>query len=106
MRYKTIVLELLLDQYPAFHERLRQERTLLSTLDRLAMELKNAQVAWMNELSRASPKRDINQIATEAMELALEHVRGTLPPESADGADNPISLSDAMAFVRKATPSA
>jgi len=33
MRYKTIVLELLQEQYPKLHEKLRQERTLLQAMD-------------------------------------------------------------------------
>jgi hypothetical protein len=107
MRYKTIVLQLLQDQYPALHEKLRQERTLLSTLDRLAINLKDAHVAWMNELRRARPDRDIPQMATEALELAIDHLQGDLPPESPpDATDTPFSLDEAMAFARRATPSA
>lgn len=107
MRYKTIVLELLKDQYPALHEKLRQERKLLATLDRLAMELKDAHVAWMNELRRASPDCDFAQIANEALELAIDHLQGDLPPElPPDETDTPFSLEDAMAFARRATPSA
>ena len=107
MRYKTIVLELLQEQYPALHEKLRQERTLLTTLDQLAITLKDAHVAWMNELRRARPNCDIAQTASEALELAIEHLQGDLPPESPpDGADTPFSLDEAMAFVRRATPSA
>jgi hypothetical protein len=107
MRYKTIVLELLQDQYPALHEELRRERTLLATLDRLAIELKDAHVAWMNELRRASPEGDIRLIANEALELAIEHLQGDLRPESPlDGMESPLSLDEAMAYVRRVTPSA
>jgi hypothetical protein len=107
MRYKTLVLELLQDQYPALHEKLRQEQTLLSTLDRLSIELKEAHVAWMNELRRASPDCDFAQIASEALELAIEHLQGDLRPESPpDGTESPFSLDEAMAYVRRATPSA
>ncbi len=106
-RYKTIVLELLQDQYPALHEKLRRERTLLATLDRLAIQLKDAHVAWMNELRRASPNCDFGRMAGEALELAIEHLRGDLPPESPpDAAESPFSLDEAMASVRRATPSA
>jgi hypothetical protein len=107
MRYRTIVLELLQDQYPALHAELSRGRALLETMDRLAIELKNAHVAWMNELRRASPDSDIRLIASEALTLAIEHVKGDLPPESpADGTDTPLCLDEAMAFVRRATPSA
>ncbi len=40
MHYKTIVLELLQEQYPALHEKLRKERTLLAALDDYAAALK------------------------------------------------------------------
>jgi hypothetical protein len=72
--------QILQNQYPTLHERLRQERTLLATLDRLAIELKNAQVAWMTELHRASSDRDFGQIASAGLELAIEHIQGDLPP--------------------------
>jgi hypothetical protein len=107
MRYKTIVLELLQDQYPALHAKLVREKKLLETMDRLAIEMKDAHVAWMNELRRASPDSDIRLIASEALDLAIEHLQGDLPPESpADGTDTAFSLDEAMAFVHRATPSA
>ena len=55
MRYKTIIHELLQDQYPVLHDRLRQQRTLMKALDRYAIDLKNAHVAWMNELRTGEP---------------------------------------------------
>ena len=107
MRYKTIVHELLQDGYPALHERLRRERTLLMTLDRLAIELKDAHVAWRNRLRRASPGRDYGQIMSEALELAIEHLQGDLPSESPpDGTDTAYSLDEAMEFVRRHSPTA
>ncbi len=106
-RYKTIVLELLQDQYPEYHARLCRDRTLLAILDRLALALKDAHVAWMNELRRASPGCDFAQMASEALELAIEHLRGDLPPESPPAeTESPFSLDEAMASVRRATPSA
>jgi hypothetical protein len=106
--YKTMILELLQDQYPALHERLRQERKLPATLDRLAIQLKDAHKAWMNELRRASPGRDFGPIASEALELAIEHLRGTLPcePPPTAGPDETCSLDAAMAYLRRHTPPA
>lgn len=108
MRYKTIVLELLQDRYPALHEKLRRERTLLATLDRLAIELKDAHSAWMNQLRRANPGRDYGQIAIEALELATEDLQRRLPSESPpDETDGPLSLDAAMAYLRRhPTPNA
>ena len=108
MRYKTIVLELLQDRYPALHERLRRERTLLMTLDRLAIELKDAHVARMNELRRAGPARNSDQIAIEALELATEDLQRRLPSESPpDETAEALSLDAAMAYLRRhPTPNA
>ena len=55
--YKTIVLELLKDQYPALHERLRQERKLLEAVDRYAIKLKAAHLIWMEQLRQVNPQR-------------------------------------------------
>jgi hypothetical protein len=107
MRYKTLVHELLQDRYPALHERLRRERTLLMTLDRLAIELKDAHVAWRNRLRRASPGRDYGQIMSEALELAIEQLQAHLRSESeASDADATFNLDEAMASIRPPTPNA
>ena len=105
--YKTIILELLRDQYPTFHARLKASRTLLPTMNRLARELKDAHVAWMAELGRQHPRRPFDSIASEALELAIEHLQGDLPPESTPTDDEAtFSLDAAMATVRAHTPSA
>ena len=107
MRYKTIVHELLQDRYPALHERLRRERTLLMTLDQLAIELKDAHVACMRGLRRASPARNYDQIAIEALEQATEDLQRRLPSESPpDETAEPLSLDAAMAYLRSHTPPA
>ena len=107
MRYKTIILELIQDQYPALHDRLCRERTLLSTLDRYAMDLKDAHVAWMRELRQRNPKRDFGQIASEAMELAIEFIQGDLPSElPPEQTGEALRLDDAMTFIRTHTPAA
>ena len=80
MRYKTIVLELLQDQYPALHEQLRQERTLLSTLDHLAIALKDAHVAWMNELRRARPDCDSPRSRARPWNWRSSTSRAICPP--------------------------
>lgn len=105
MRYITICQGLLETEYPTLHERLRQEGRLLRTLRRYAMDLKDGHVAWMNELRRTSRGREFDQIASEALELAIEHLRGSLPCES-ELDDSPLSLDAAMGYVRQHTPSA
>lgn len=104
--YKTIILELLQEQYPSLHERLCRERTLLATLNRYASELREAHLAWTDELRRASPEAAPSQIASEALELAIEHLQGGLPCESPPSGtpDETFPLDAAMASLRPATP--
>ena len=46
MQYKTIIVELI-ELRPQFHERLKANRTLLSTVDRLARLLKQSHQEWI-----------------------------------------------------------
>ena len=56
----------------------------------------------MNELRRVSPKADLVQIASKALELAIEHLQGDLPSESPpDETEDTFSLDEAMEFVRE-----
>ena len=103
--YKTIVLELLKDQYPALHERLRQERKLLEAVDSYAIKLNAAHLTWMDQLRQANPQGAEETISSEALELAIEHLQGILPsePETDDDAET-FSLDAAMAFLNHPTP--
>jgi hypothetical protein len=103
MKYKTIVLELL-QQDPALHNRLRASRTLLSTMDLQATALKRYHETWMDRLSQAKPDRDPSQIASEAMELALEDLRENLPSGSETNGVEELSLDAAMNYIRRHTP--
>ena len=106
--YKTIVLELIQEQYPSLHERLRRERTLLEELNRYAVELRTAHLAWTDELRRASPEADPARISSEALELAIEHLLGSLPSESppTGDPDETFPLDAAMATLSRVTPPA
>jgi hypothetical protein len=108
MHYKTIVLELLQEQYPVLHEQLRKNRTLLSTVNDTATALKRYHETQMDRLTLSKPNGDPAQLASQAMELALEDLRGDLPCESAspESGDDPLSLDAAMAFLRSHTPPA
>jgi hypothetical protein len=103
--YKTIVLELLQDQYPALHERLRRERKLLESMERYASELRTAHLRWMEEIRRAKAGSGEEAISSEALELAIEHLQGILPsePETGDDAET-FCLDAAMAFLNHPTP--
>jgi hypothetical protein len=105
MHYKTIVLELL-QQYPDLHRELARSKTLLSTLDRYAADLKTLHNHWTQTLSRERPQSAPSQIASEALEFALQELRDALPAESMpnDDSTEPLSLDAAMAHIRRHTP--
>jgi hypothetical protein len=101
MQYKTIILELL-QQRPQMHERLRQERLLLPTMERYARELRTRHLEWKELLLERQPDSESSQIASEALEIALKELEDRLPPESQES-DGP-NLDGAMASVRRHTP--
>ena len=99
MQYKTIVLELL-QQRPEMHEQLRTSRTLLSTVELYARELKTSHEAWKETLSQERAVSDQSQISSEAMELALKEMEDRLPAALPSDADEHLSLDRAMAFIQ------
>jgi hypothetical protein len=80
MQYKTIVLELL-EQHPALMEALRSQRILLASMESYASELKISHEAWKEQLNQSKPESNPLQIASEALELALEQFQNRLPSE-------------------------
>jgi hypothetical protein len=100
MMYKTIVLQLLQDR-PEMHEQLRKKRKLLATVELCGQELKRMHEAWKDVLSQARPGSDPSQIASEALELALEDLVNCLDSESPPDENEPMSLDGAMAFIRR-----
>jgi hypothetical protein len=105
MHYQTIVLELL-KETPALHRQLCTSRTLLSTVENYAIALKASHDSWKDSLSHARPQSDRNQIASQAMELAIQELRVSLPSESATDETEPFSLDAAIAFISRHTPPA
>ena len=103
MLYKTIVLQLL-EQRPETHHQLRTRRRLLRTVNAYARELKARHNAWMEELRPARPGSSPSQISGEALELALEDIQGSLSSGFPPGDNEPPSLEEAMAFIRRHTP--
>ena len=71
MLYKTIVFELLQDRAD-LHEHLRRTRLLLRTLDLLATELRDRHLSWKEALAPSRPGSTPEQLASEAMELAIQ----------------------------------
>jgi hypothetical protein len=106
MHYKTIVLEFIQEQHPKLHDKLRASRTLLSAVNLQAAALKRYHETWMDRLSQAKPDSDQSQIASEALELALEDLREDLPSESPPDGTDEFSLDTAMESIRRHTPNA
>jgi hypothetical protein len=102
MQYKTIVLELLKER-TELHEQLRLTRRLLPTMETCARELKASHETWMETLAQSNPSSDPSQISSEAMELALRELEERLPSVHPQEDGEPLSLDQAMAFVRSHT---
>ena len=103
--YKTIVLQLL-EHHPEIYDRLRRHRTLQSTLEHYAHQLKANQEAWENRLFQAKPGSDASQITSESLEPALKQLEENLSSRSPTEEAEPLSLEGAMAFIRRHTPPA
>jgi hypothetical protein len=102
MQYKTIVLELLKER-TQLQEQLRLTRRLLPTLETCAKELKASHESWMETLSQAKPGSDPNQIASEALELAVRELEDRLPSVSPPHDQEALLLDEAMASIRSHT---
>jgi hypothetical protein len=105
MPYMTICLQLIQDQ-PERYNQLIRKRCLLSTLERYAIQLRNRHLIWKDLLAGANPDRNPDQIASEAMEMALKELEDSSLPDSPPDAAEPLSLDAAMAFIRRPTPPA
>lgn len=102
MQYKTIVLEML-RQRTELHEQLRLTRRLLPTLETCSKELKASHEAWKETLSQTYPTSHPSQISSEALELALKELEDRLPSVSRPEEEDPLTLDQAMAYVRNPT---
>ena len=88
------------------YDRLIRTRCLLSTLEDYATQLRSRHLTWKDLLAAANPDRSPDQIASEALEIALKELEDSLPPDSLLDAAEPLSLDAAMAFIRRPTPPA
>jgi hypothetical protein len=105
MQYKTIALELL-KQRPKLYRQLCLERKAMEAMGTCALWLKANHDAWKEQLAQARPTPNPAQIASEAMELAIQALEDSLPHESLEDESAPFSLEEAMAFLRRHTPPA
>jgi hypothetical protein len=103
MQYKTMALELLQER-PEIYNQLRKERRLLTALERYAGQLKSSHEAWTGRLSRARPGSDPSQIASEALEIALQELEACLTSPSPAGEGKPTPRDAATAFTRGRKP--
>lgn len=97
MQYKTIVLALI-EQRSSLDEKLRTSRTLLATVERSALALKTCYEVWKAELAERRLQSRPEQIASEALELAIQEYRESLPPESEANGDAHQTRNDAPAL--------
>jgi hypothetical protein len=104
MHYKSIALALIQER-PELYERLRSSKRLLPSMDAYAIELKADHESWIEQLIKRRPKSDPSQIASEALELAIEQLRERLPSEFPTTEDGP-TLDGAMAYLKRHTPTA
>lgn len=103
MHYKTITLELIQEQ-PGLFRSLYLNRRILPALDAYAAELKSRHEAWQQALKQDRPESHATQIASEALELAIEDLRGLLHSASQPAETETLSLDAAMSFIRRHTP--
>jgi hypothetical protein len=101
MQYKTMALELLRER-TELYEQLRLTHQLLPTLETLATELRASHETWKQTLAGAKRGSEPNQLASEALELALKELEDRLPAIPGDEQE-PLLLEKPMAFVQSHT---
>ena len=106
MLYKSIALEMLQTEFPRLHHRLKTSRSVLPALDGYGTMLKRCHEGWMEQIEQAKPESDPAQIASEALELAIEDLRESFRAELPPSEAGPLSLETAMEYVKRHTPAA
>ena len=97
------VLELLQNR-PELHEKLRLSRTLLTTLNLYSSHLKANHQVWMVRLSRVKPGSERSQLASEALEIAVQEMQDSMGTSDFLLEPETLSLNGAMAFTRGPKP--
>ena len=105
MQYKNIVLQLL-EQYPQLQNQLQTHRQLLPTMETYARDLKTRHEVWKDQLSQAKPDSGESQIASAALEIAIQEMQNRLLYEFPPDDPETLSLDGAMAYLRHHTPPA
>jgi hypothetical protein len=105
MQYKTMVLGLLLER-PQACRRLKKQRMLLEAVNTFASILKLNHEAIIQDTLQAQPNGNPIQIASQALEIALQHLTEALPSESDRADELGLSLDRVMADLLKDSPTA
>lgn len=83
MRYKTIVLELL-QQNPSLHDELKASGSLLSTMERMAVALREDHLQLLETLRAQHPTDSEILLRSQAMELVVEQLRQSILQEETE----------------------
>ena len=103
MQYKSMVLELL-RQKPEKCEQCYQNRMPLLHLVRVAAQLKSRHQAWQVRLRQQKPNNDRSQISWRGdASQFLQELDDSLPSDFPDESE-PLTLGEAMAFIRRYAP--
>jgi hypothetical protein len=81
MKYKTIILELL-EQNPDLYRRLKRNRQVRQTMDRLAVDLQRRHLELRSYLQQSQPGAGSSELSSQAMEMAIAELREQLVPLS------------------------
>lgn len=100
MQYKTITLNLIQEQ-PELYEQLRSTKRLLPAMDAYATELRAGHLATMEAFARKWPGSHPSQIASQALEMAIQELREHLCSASPKDEAEPLSLDAAMSHIRR-----
>ena len=103
MQYKSMSLSLIQENLELY-EQLRSSKRLLPAMDAYAVDLKAGHEAWKDQLGRTRPGSDPSQIASEALELAIQDLQNRLSSASRTVEAEPLSLDAAMTFLRHSPP--
>lgn len=103
MQYKTIILELIRQNEP-LHDRLRSNRSLLATVDRLAEQLKADHEIYLNEMIMQEPTASRPAASQQAFEMAMKEAEEQLTAMTPAKVMVPGAVSTSVASGSKTSP--
>jgi hypothetical protein len=103
MQYKTIILELIQQNEP-LHDRLRSNRSLLATVDRLAAQLKAAHEIYLNQMTMQEPMASRPAVSQQALEMAIKEAEEQLMAMTPAEVTVPGAASTSVAAGSKTSP--